>query len=923
MARRLESLVEDIADDVSVDWDAAGASRSGPLLREFRIIAAIGSARRGATDGWSGRLPHIVDWLLEMAAVIAVARFIVAGAAALTAVPFRAGPIALMAVVFCGSGLWLRTGGRGDQKARSLGTVFLLIGSSWAQPYLTRAGSGVLASVAVLLQTIPADAFLPLSLWVFGWHFPATPRTRHARRFGWWGAVLTAVVGVFLFTVNALSDGTAGPVGPLDRVLRVFDRRSGLSAYWPIVMLGSSLALPFLVWKTRSGSVDERKRLTWFALALTAATLPAMVVVIASVFVPALTAPPLQGVVGLSFGLALISIIPTTAYAVLVEHLMDVHVVLRRTLQHALARKLVWALCIVPLVYAGVSLYFHRHQTISELAGDHAGILLISVAGFAALTFRHRLLQGVDAWFRRDDVDYSESLGRLVDGLEGQRHARELQQTLTDELGKTLRTTMTTVLVLNDEQSAFVSLDGRADALPASSTLASLLAAGPRELDLTAAPPGDTLSMLPHAERVWVTRSGTRWLFPLSASSGELLGVLSLGSNVDDLPYSERDRAFTSAAVSQVALRMENLSLRQWVVGSTADTGAVTPAHLMDWANEPGTECPTCLTVDVADAVACRCGAAMTPAPIPAVLNGKFRIERKLGKGGMGVVYSALDIVLGRRVAIKTMPSVTPGDVARLQREARAMASVGHPNLAMIYGVERWRDSPLLVVEYLGGGTLADSLRDRPLNVDEVIELGIVLADVLDRMHTAGILHRDIKPSNIGYSADGVVKLLDFGLAAMLDTVRVSDAAGASQRPEASTLAALLEGHAADVTVTVSHHILGTPLYLSPEGIAGLEPQESFDLWSLAVVLYEALCARHPLAGYPVVEALRRVRSVRLPDVRDFRPDCPAPLAAFLNDALALAAERRPATAAEFRVQLQTLRQSFAPTAAATRRPLY
>ena len=97
------------------------------------------------------------------------------------------------------------------------------------------------------------------------------------------------------------------------------------------------------------------------------------------------------------------------------------------------------------------------------------------------------------------------------------------------------------------------------------------------------------------------------------------------------------------------------------------------------------------------------------------------------------------------------------------------MASVLHPNLALIFGAEHWRGKPLLIVEYLEGGTLADYLQRGVLQVEEVVDLGIVLADVLDRVHASGVLHRDIKPSNIGYTRDGIPKLLDFGVAAMLD----------------------------------------------------------------------------------------------------------------------------------------------------------
>jgi serine/threonine-protein kinase len=204
--------------------------------------------------------------------------------------------------------------------------------------------------------------------------------------------------------------------------------------------------------------------------------------------------------------------------------------------------------------------------------------------------------------------------------------------------------------------------------------------------------------------------------------------------------------------------------------------------------------------------------------------------------------------------------------------------------------------------------------------VDEVLDLGILLADALDRMHGAGLLHRDIKPSNIGYTADGVPKLLDFGLAAMLHPYGDELTAVASGAADSHAHA---YGDRAGVTRTLTQQLVGTPLYLSPEALGGEHPDASFDLWSLSLVLYEAIAQRHPFAGYPVEEVMRRTRAVRIPDVRDFSPDCPPEVAAFLNDALALSKTRRPGSAAILRAQLQKIRPGFAGALATSRRPLY
>ena len=138
----------------------------------------------------------------------------------------------------------------------------------------------------------------------------------------------------------------------------------------------------------------------------------------------------------------------------------------------------------------------------------------------------------------------------------------------------------------------------------------------------------------------------------------------------------------------------------------------------------------------------------------------------------MGVVYRAVDLVLGREVAIKTLPRLGPDQAERLRKEARAMAAVTHPNLAVVHGIESWQGIPFLVEEYLGGGTLAHLISDSPPSLEEAIRLGVVLAGVLEQLHIAGIMHCDVKPGNIGFTQGGVVKLLDFGLARLLRDAR-------------------------------------------------------------------------------------------------------------------------------------------------------
>ena len=261
-----------------------------------------------------------------------------------------------------------------------------------------------------------------------------------------------------------------------------------------------------------------------------------------------------------------------------------------------------------------------------------------------------------------------------------------------------------------------------------------------------------------------------------------LLGVVVIGEARTGLPYTDAHFALMTAAGGQAALQIENRGLR----GRAADE-SLTPSYSIAqglvWQDEPAVYCPACSLVWSPETRRCSCGTATSAAALPLFVQGKFRLERLVGTGGMGVVYLAVDMVLDRQVAIKTLPSLRSESADRLHREARTMARVLHPNLALIYGAEQWRGTPMLIVEYLDGGTLRDRIRRGPVPYVEAIDLGIVLADVLDRVHASGVLHRDVKPSNIGYTSDRRPKLLDFGLA-LLDRSRgIPPPAGAAVGP--------------------------------------------------------------------------------------------------------------------------------------------
>ena len=204
---------------------------------------------------------------------------------------------------------------------------------------------------------------------------------------------------------------------------------------------------------------------------------------------------------------------------------------------------------------------------------------------------------------------------------------------------------------------------------------------------------------------------------------------------------------------------------------------------------------------------------------------GHYAVTALIGEGGMGQVYQATDTKLNRQVALKVLPEAFAGDpdrLARSQREAQVLASLNHPGIATIYGIEEAHDTRALVLELVEGPTLADRIAKGPIPVAEALPIAKQLAEALEAAHEAGVIHRDLKPANIKVREDGTVKVLDFGLAKALDTTPEGDPC------QSPTLTA---------TATQMGVIMGTPAYMSPEQVSGKAVDKRADIWAFGTVL--------------------------------------------------------------------------------------
>ena len=275
---------------------------------------------------------------------------------------------------------------------------------------------------------------------------------------------------------------------------------------------------------------------------------------------------------------------------------------------------------------------------------------------------------------------------------------------------------------------------------------------------------------------------------------------------------------------------------------------------------------------------------------------GAYEIVAPLGAGGMGEVYRARDTKLGREVALKLLPPLFTEDadrVARFKREAQLLASLNHPHIGAIYGFEDGGNVPALVLELVEGDTLHDRVRRGPLPLSEALAFAQQIADALDAAHRAGIIHRDLKPSNIKITPDGVVKVLDFGLAKAL--------AAEGSDPGLSKSPTLTVGE------TTAGMILGTAAYMSPEQARGQPVDKRTDIWAFGCVLFEMLTGTSAFARETVTDTIVAVVGAE-PDWKSLPADTPVSIRRLLTRCLQKDAKRRLHDIADARIEIEDAR---------------
>jgi eukaryotic-like serine/threonine-protein kinase len=280
----------------------------------------------------------------------------------------------------------------------------------------------------------------------------------------------------------------------------------------------------------------------------------------------------------------------------------------------------------------------------------------------------------------------------------------------------------------------------------------------------------------------------------------------------------------------------------------------------------------------------------------PGKILGRYEIRSLLGAGGMGEVYLAQDTTLRRSVAIKLLPadlSANRDRLMRFEREAYAASSLNHPNILTIYEIGEQDAHHFIVTEYVEGESLRQHLSRTPMELGEMLDVASQVASALAATHQAGIIHRDIKPENIMLKRDGLVKVLDFGLA------KLTDSQAPASNPEAATIPMGTEPGV----------VMGTVSYMSPEQARGIELDARTDIWSLGVVLYEMVSGRLPFEGATMSDVIGLILHKEPPTIVRFAPDVPSELERIVTKALRKDKEERYQVDKDLALDLKSLKQ--------------
>jgi tRNA A-37 threonylcarbamoyl transferase component Bud32 len=672
----------------------------------------------------------------------------------------------------------------------------------------------------------------------------------------------------------------------LSRVVYDPQHLSGLAPPWVLLVFGIQsilyfglvlLILPLNYWRLESRTDRRRFRVLVFgALIAMVFYLPR---VVATAFINLSPAfydffdKPLVNLVT-SAGMLILPF--SFAYAILRQRLFDLRVIIRQGVQYALARSVLLAIPLVALGLLVLDVVAHGREPLFEVLKAHAATY-VAIAALAALaaTQRQKWLSTLDRKFFRDKYDAQQLFREILEEIRRAENMEIVSPRVVSLVSEALHTQSCGLLVRKPSDNFYHVVAAAppgslfAD-LPASNKLVPLVRMLECSVPITQAGSGWLGEQLPQVDKDFLRDARIELLVPVALKEGSTEALLVLGAKQSEEPYSKEDIALLENVASALSLLM----LR----GSTLQPGRAFE------------ECPACgACYDTGTTQCSKDKSTLTLVASPRVLAGRYRLDYRLGQGGMGKVYRGEDLSLHRMVAVKMIRDDlfhSQKAIEKFRQESQVTARFAHPNVVTVYdfGVDPTQRA-FLVMEFLEGITLRDELRSKKkLDAGRTLEIFAGICAGVGAAHSRGLVHRDLKPENVFLSKldqAEVVKIMDFGIAKIL---RESPDQTSDSR-----------------TATMA----GTLRYMSPEQLRGCEVSPRWDLWALSVISYEALCGTVPFAGDSVGALEGAIRGVQFAPVSEHRPEAPASWQSYFERLFAASEAERPASIAEFWELLQ------------------
>jgi len=573
-------------------------------------------------------------------------------------------------------------------------------------------------------------------------------------------------------------------------------------------------------------------------------------------------------------------------YAVGVARVLGPRVVLRRSIQYALASRTLTVVPILSGAALGAALWTRSLQQL--LTSGSIVYLLLFMGTMAAFRYRDRARQTLDERFFRQEYDARKILVSLASKVRFETDPTDLASLVTEQIEQALHPELIAMLATGVEDGKLAPIAGdrtAVTALPLDGGVVAMLKWSDEPLEIFLDDPRSPARRLPPAEIEWLQKTNAELIVPVLGQDRALVGAIVLGEKRSEEAYGAEDRELLGSIAVQVGLGLDVARLRS--VGMPSGTDAVT-ARFTAEILPPLMECPRCGRCEDATVTMCPAdGTPLKPGPVPRVVEGKYRIEQMLGRGGMGAVYRARDLRLDRLVALKVVrPELLEDNDARrrFKREAQIVARLQHPGIVSIYDFGTIAGGgAYLVMELVRGEDLRRVLhREGRLEPARAAKILAAVCGAIEAAHHEGILHRDLKPENILLpGGEGEAKVLDFGVAKLVED-RGSD------QPS--------EPHA---TLTMAGTIVGTPAYMAPEQLRADPPDPRTDVFALGVIAYEMIGGELPFSRGSLADViLAQARGARPLIERDAA--IPAPLDRAIARALNMDPEERPASPQAF-----------------------